>query len=442
MPFGGCRAAPCRGLGRSPNVKTPRGDGLLKKRVVITGLGAITPIGIGKEEYWEALLAGKNGIGRITRFDPSEFDAQIAGEVKGFDPTKYIDKKEAKRMDRCTQFAVSAAKLAIEDAKLDLEKEDLDRIGTFVGTGIGGMETMHGQYEKYFSKGPSRISPFFVPMMIPNMPAGQVSITFHLHGPSSCMATACATGTNCIGDAFRLIERGEADVMVAGGAEAAISEAPVAGFSAMKALCTNRNDDPEHASRPFDKDRSGFIMGEGAGIVILESLEHATARGAHIYAELSGYGVNSDAYHMTSPAPHGEYQAKCMALALKDAGLEPKDVDYVNAHGTSTHMNDAGESEAIKKIWEDAAKDVSVSSVKSMTGHLLGAAGAIECIATALTVERDMMPPTINYETQDEGMDLDYVPNKSRAKTVRAALSNSFGFGGHNACLLLKKYKA
>lgn len=412
----------------------------MRTRVVVTGLGAITPIGIGKDEFWEALLAGKNGIGRITRFDPTGFDAQIAGEVKDFDPNKYIDKKEAKRMDRCTQFAVSAAKLAIDDAKLDLDKEDLDRIGTFVGTGIGGMETMHSQYEKYFAKGPSRISPFFVPMMIPNMPAGQVSIVFHLHGPSSCMATACATGTNCIGDALRVIERGEADVMIAGGAEAAVSPAPVAGFSAMKALCTDHNDDPEHASRPFDKNRSGFIMGEGAGIVVLESLEHAEKRGAHIYAELAGYGVNSDAYHMTSPAPHGEYQAKCMALAIKDAGLTPKDVDYINAHGTSTHMNDAGESEAIKTVWGDAAKDVSVSSVKSMTGHLLGAAGAIECIATALTVEKDMMPPTINYETPDENMDLDYVPNKSRAKTVRAALSNSFGFGGHNACLLLKKY--
>ena len=413
----------------------------MKSRVVITGLGAITPIGIGKKEFWDALLAGTNGIGRITRFDPTDFDAQIAGEVKDFDPTKYIDKKEAKRMDRCTQFAVSASKLAIEDAKLDLDNEDLNRIGVFVGTGIGGMETMHSQYEKYFAKGPSRISPFFVPMMIPNMPAGQVSITFHLHGPSSCMATACATGTNCIGDALRVIERGDADVMIAGGAEAAVSPAPVAGFSAMKALCTDHNDDPAHASRPFDKNRSGFIMGEGAGIVVIESLEHAKKRGAHIYAEIAGYGVNSDAYHMTSPAPHGEFQAKCMALALKDAGLQPKDVDYINAHGTSTHMNDAGESEAIKTVWGDDAKNVSVSSIKSMVGHLLGAAGAIECIATALTVENDMMPPTINYETPDEGMDLDYVPNNARAKNVRAAMSNSFGFGGHNACLLLKKFE-
>lgn len=409
-------------------------------RVVITGVGAITPIGIGKDEFWKGLLEGRNGIGRITHFDPEGFDAQIAGEVDGFDPTAYIDKKESKRMDRCTQFAVAAAKLAIEDAGLDLDNENLDRIGTFVGTGIGGMETMHSQYEKYFAKGPSRISPFFVPMMIPNMPAGQVSIVYKLHGPSSCMATACATGTNCIGDAFRVIQRGDADVMLAGGTEAAISQAPVAGFSAMKALCTDHNDDPAHASRPFDKNRSGFIMGEGAGLVVLESLEHAEARGAHIYAELVGYGVNSDAYHMTSPAPHGEYQAKCMQLALDDAGMKAADVDYVNAHGTSTHMNDEGETEAIKTVWGESAKDVSVSSIKSMTGHLLGAAGGIECIATALSVENDMLPPTINYETPDEGMDLDYVPNKAKAKTVRAAISNSFGFGGHNACLLLKKY--
>jgi len=412
----------------------------LGTRVVITGLGAITPIGIGKEDFWKGLLEGRNGIARITRFDAEGFDAQIAGEVKDFDPTAYIDKKESKRMDRCTQFAVAAARLAIEDAGLDLDKENLDRIGTFVGTGIGGMETMHSQYEKFFAKGPSRISPFFVPMMIPNMPAGQVSIVYHLHGPSSCMATACATGTNCIGDAFRVIQRGDADVMIAGGTEAAISQAPVAGFSAMKALCTDHNDDPEHASRPFDKNRSGFIMGEGAGLVVLESLEHAESRGAHIYAELAGYGVNSDAYHMTSPAPHGEYQAKCMQLALDDAGMKAADVDYVNAHGTSTHMNDEGETEAIKTVWGDAAKDVSVSSIKSMTGHLLGAAGGVECIATAMSVEHDMLPPTINYETQDEGMDLDYVPNKAKVKAVRAAMSNSFGFGGHNACLLLKKY--
>ena len=412
----------------------------MSNRVVITGMGAITPIGTGKDEFWKGLMEGRNGIDKITRFDASEYHAQIAGEVKDFDPTDYIDKKESKRMDRCTQFAVAAAELAIKDAKLDLEKENLDRIGTFVGTGIGGIETMHGQYEKFFDKGPGRISPFFVPMMIANMAAGQVAITYKLHGPSSCVVTACATGSNCIGDAFRVIQRGDADAMVAGGTEAAISQAAVAGFGAMKALCMDHNEDPEHASRPFDKNRSGFVMGEGAGLVILESLDHAKARGAHIYAEVVGYGTNSDAYHITSPAPHGEFQAKCMQLALDDAGLKAAEVDYVNAHGTSTHMNDQGETEAIKAVWGDAAKDVSVSSIKSMTGHLLGAAGGAECIATALAIENDMLPPTINYETPDDGLDLDYVPNKAKAKTVRAAMSNSFGFGGHNACLLLKKY--
>ena len=412
----------------------------MKNRVVITGLGAVTPIGIGKDEFWNGLLEGKNGIEKITRFDASEYGAQIAGEVKDFDPAAFIDKKEAKRMDRYAQFAVAAAKLAIEDSKMDLEKENCDRIGTYIGAGIGGIETMHSQYEKLFAKGPSRISPFFIPMMIANLATGHVAIQFGLHGPSECVVTACATGTNCIGDAFRVIQRGDADAMLAGGTEACISPAAVAGFAAMKALCMDHNDDPAHASRPFDKNRSGFVMGEGAGIVMLESLEHAKARGAHIYAEVIGYGANSDAYHMTSPAPHGTYQAKCMQLALDDAGMKASEVDYVNAHGTSTHLNDEGESEAIKAVWGEAAKEVSVSSIKSMTGHLLGAAGGVETIATALTVENDMMPPTMNYETQDEGLDLDYVPNKARAKTVRAAMSNSFGFGGHNACLLLKKY--
>ena len=414
----------------------------LSNRVVITGLGAITPIGIGREAFWEALLAGKNGIDKITHFDASECNAQIAGEVKDFDPGEYIDKKEAKRMDRYTQFAVAAAKLAIEDAKLDLEKEDRERIGTFIGAGIGGIETMHSQYEKLFSKGPSKISPFFIPMMIANMAAGQVAITYGLHGPSACIVTACATGTDCIGHAFRAIEIGKADVAIAGGTEASISEAAVAGFCAMKALCTDHNDDPAHASRPFDKNRSGFVMGEGAGLIVLESLDHAVKRGAHIYAELVGYGANADAYHVTSPAPHGEYQAKCMTRAIEDAGLAPADIDYVNAHGTSTHMNDKGETEAIKTTFGAAAKDLSVSSIKSMTGHLLGAAGGVECIATALAVENDILPPTINYEEPDEGLDLDYVPNKAKAKKVRAAISNSFGFGGHNACLVLKKFQS
>ncbi len=412
----------------------------MSNRVVITGLGVISPVGTGKDVFWKSLLEGKNGIDKITRFDASEYKSQIAGEVKNFDPADYMDKKEAKRIDRYAQFAVAAAKMAVEDAKLDLEAEDCDRIGTFVGSGIGGIETMHGQYEKLFDKGPSKISPFFIPMMIGNMAAGHVSIALGLKGPSSCVVTACATGTNNIGDAFRVLQRGDADVMVAGGTEASISQAAVAGFCSMKALCTDHNDDPAHASRPFDANRSGFIMGEGAGIIVMETLEHAEKRGAHIYAEIVGYGANSDAYHITSPAPHGAQAAKCMAKALEDAGLDPSEVDYINAHGTSTHLNDLTETEAIKTVWGEHAKDVSVSSIKSMTGHLLGAAGGIECIATALAVENDMLPPTINYETPDEGLDLDYVPNKAKAKTVRAALSNNLGFGGHNACIVLKKY--
>ena len=412
----------------------------MSNRVVITGLGVISPVGTGKDVFWKSLLEGKNGIDKITRFDASEYKSQIAGEVKDFDPADYMDKKEAKRIDRYAQFAVAAAKMAVEDAKLDLEAEDCDRIGTFVGSGIGGIETMHSQYEKLFDKGPSKISPFFIPMMIGNMAAGHVSIALGLKGPSSCVVTACATGTNNIGDAFRVLQRGEADVMVAGGTEASISQAAVAGFCSMKALCTDHNDDPAHASRPFDANRSGFIMGEGAGIIVMETLEHAEKRGAHIYAEIVGYGANSDAYHITSPAPHGVQAAKCMAKALEDAGLAPSEVDYINAHGTSTHLNDLTETEAIKTVWGEHAKDVSVSSIKSMTGHLLGAAGGIECIATALAVENDMLPPTINYETPDEGLDLDYVPNKAKAKTVRAALSNNLGFGGHNACIVLKKY--
>ncbi|SEO56809.1 3-oxoacyl-[acyl-carrier-protein] synthase II [Propionispora vibrioides] len=413
----------------------------LKRRVVITGLGAISPIGVGKDDFWQALMEGKCGIGRITRFDPSEYSTQIAGEVKDFDPVKYIDKKESKRMDRASQFAIAATKMAFEDAAMDLDKEDRTRIGTLVGTGIGGIETLHEQYKILFEKGPNRVSPFFVPMMIGNMVAGHTSITFGLQGPNSCVVTACATGTNAIGDAFRIIERGEADVMVAGGTEAAISPAAVAGFCSMKAMST-RNDEPEKASRPFEKERDGFVMGEGAGIVILESLEHALARGARIYAEVAGYGHNADAYHITAPAPEGAQAARCMAMALADAGLKPEDADYINAHGTSTPLNDKNETLAIKSLFGDHAYKLAVSSIKSMTGHLLGAAGGIECIATALTIANSMIPPTINYDTPDPELDLDYVPNKAREGVVNVALSNSFGFGGHNATILLKKYQA
>ena len=414
----------------------------MANRVVVTGIGVITPIGTGRDTFWQALLAGKNGIERISRFDAADYGAQIAGEVRDFDPAAYIDKKEAKRMDRYAQFALAASSMAIEDAALDLEQENRERIGTYIGSGIGGIETMHAQYEKLFSKGPRMISPFFIPMMIANMAAAHTAIAFRLHGPSSCNVTACATGTNCIGDAFRVLQAGAADVMLAGGTEASISQAAVAGFVSMKALCTDHNDDPAHASRPFCKGRSGFVMGEGAGVVVLETLEHAQKRGAKVYAEVAGYGINSDAYHITSPAPHGEFQAKCMALAIADAGMTPDDIDYVNAHGTSTHMNDLGETEACKTVFGSRAKDVPVSSIKSMTGHLLGAAGGVEAIATALSVQHDMLPPTINFTEPDleEGLDLDYVPNQARAHTVRAALSNNFGFGGHNACLVLKKF--
>lgn len=412
----------------------------MKKRVVITGLGAITPVGNTAETFWQALLAGQSGIGPITRFDAADYDAKIAGEVKGFDPTAFIDKKEARRMDRFTQFAIAASRMALTDSGMDLEKEDRSRIGAFVGSGIGGMDTLHEQYKTLFEKGPNRISPFFIPMMIANMAAGQVSIAFGLQGPSSCVVTACATGTNCIGDAMRVIQRGDADVMVAGGTEAAISPAGMAGFCAMKALST-RNDAPEKASRPFEKDRDGFVMGEGSGIVVLESLDHALARGARIYAELAGYGTNADAYHVTAPAPEGAQAARCMELAIHDAGMTVADIDYINAHGTSTPLNDKNETLGIKALFGDQAKNVAVSSIKSMTGHLLGAAGGIECVATVLTVVNDMMPPTINYETPDPDLDLDYVPNQARAKKVRAALSNSFGFGGHNATLLVKKFE-
>ncbi|MEN6413486.1 MAG: beta-ketoacyl-ACP synthase II [Veillonellales bacterium] len=411
----------------------------MKKRVVITGLGAITPVGIGRNEFWQSLIAGKSGIGRTTRFDPSDYSTQIAGEVKDFEPANYIDKKEAKRMDRFTQFAVAATKMAFEDANIDLEKEDRKRIGTVIGTGIGGIETLNDQFKVLFDKGPGRISPFFVPMMIANMAAGQTSITFGLQGPSSCVITACATGTNSIGDAFKIIQRGDADVMVAGGTEASISPAAVAGFCSMKALST-RNEEPEKASRPFDKDRNGFVMGEGAGIVVLESLEHALARDAHIYAEMAGYGFNADAFHITAPAPEGAQAAQCMALAIRDAGMEVTDIDYINAHGTSTPLNDKNETLAIKSLFGDHAYKLAVSSIKSMTGHLLGAAGGIECIASVLTIAEGIIPPTINYQTPDVDLDLDYVPNQARRQAVNVAISNSFGFGGHNATIVVKKY--
>lgn len=414
----------------------------MKRRVVVTGVGLVTPIGIGKEDFWNNLIAGKSGVGLITQFDTEGFGAKIAGEVKDFDFAKYGDKKEAKRMDRVTQFAVAAAKMAVDDSKLDIADMDPVRAGVCVGSGIGGIHTFLEQSLKYGEKGPSRISPFFIPMEIPNMPAAQISITLGFKGPNTAIVTACATGTNCIGDALRTIQYGDADVMIAGGTEAAISPVAVAGFDNMKALSRN-NEEPEKASCPFDKKRNGFVMGEGAGVVVLEELEHAKARGAYIYAELIGFGMNADAYHITAPDPSGEMPAACMLQAIKDAGVTPDDVDYVNAHGTSTHRNDLNETLACKKIFGAHAYEIAISSNKSMTGHLLGAAGGVEAIATVMTIANSIIPPTINYEDVDleEGLDLDYVPNVARKAEVNVAISNNFGFGGHNASIVFKKYK-
>lgn len=414
----------------------------MKRRVVITGVGPVTPIGTGKETFWNNLTAGKSGIDIITRFDTTDVDVKIAGEVKDFDYADYMDKKEGKRMDRVTHFAVAAAKLAVEDAKLDLASINQVRAGVCVGSGIGGIETFVEQTTKYVEKGPSKISPFFIPMEIPNMPAGQISIALGFKGPNTAIVTACATGTNCIGDAFRTIQYGDADIMIAGGTEAAISPVAVAGFANMKALSTN-NEHPEKASCPFDKKREGFVMGEGAGVIVLEELEHAKARGAHIYAEICGYGMTADAYHITAPDPSGEMPAACMQAAVDDAGLKPEAVDYINAHGTSTHRNDLNETLAAKKVFGEHAYKMTISSNKSMLGHLLGAAGGVEAIATVLTIENGVIPPTINYEDPDleEGLDLDYVPNVARKANVDVAISNSFGFGGHNATILFKKYK-
>jgi len=417
---------------------------LSKRRVVVTGLGPVTPIGIGKEIFWSNLTAGKSGIGPITQFDTEGFTVKIAAEVKDFDYTAYIDKKEGKRMDRVTQLAVTAAKLAVEDAALDMSKENALRCGVCVGSGIGGIHTFLDQSLKYGAKGPSKISPFFIPMEIPNMSAGQIAIALGLKGPNTAIVTACATGTNCIGDALRTIQYGDADVMLAGGTEAAVSPVAIAGFANMKALSTN-NEHPEQASCPFDKKRDGFVLGEGAGVIVLEELEHAKKRGAHIYAELVGFGMNCDAYHITAPDPTGETPAACIQSAIDDAGVKPEEVDYINAHGTSTHRNDLGETIAFKKVFGDHAYELSISSNKSMIGHLLGAAGGVEAIATVMTIENNLVPPTINYQDKDlddpEGvLDLDYTPNVAREKVVNVALSDNLGFGGHNAAIVFKKY--
>ncbi len=409
------------------------------KRVVITGVGAVTPLGVGKETFWDALIRGESGVGPITYFDTKGFSTTIGAEVKEFSPADYFEKKEARRMDRFVQYAAAAAKLAVTDANLEIKKEaNNENIGVIVGSGIGGIRTIEEQFDVLKEKGPNRVSPFLVPMLIANMASGHISIMLGLRGPNSTVVTACATGTHAIGDAFRIIQRGDADVMLAGGAEAPLTPIAVAGFCAARALSA-RNDDPARASRPFDREREGFVMGEGAGVVILESMEHARARGARSYAEVIGYGMTGDAYHVTAPDPQGRGAVGCMKKALADARIALAEIGYINAHGTSTTYNDKIETQAIKKVFADQAYAIPVSSIKSMTGHLLGAAGGVEAIATALSIYYGIIPPTINYEYPDPDCDLDYVPNQAREKAINAALSNSFGFGGTNACLVFKK---
>ncbi|NEQ44232.1 MAG: beta-ketoacyl-ACP synthase II [Leptolyngbya sp. SIOISBB] len=413
---------------------------LEKKRVVITGLGATTPIGNDLTSYWQGLLAGKSGVGPITHFDASKHTTRIAAEVKGFDPHEFMDRKDAKRMDRFSQFAVATSKQALADAQLDINDLNAEQIGVMIGTGIGGLRVMEEQQEIYLNRGPSRCSPFMVPMMIANMAAGLTAIHTGAKGPNSCPVTACAAGSNAIGDAFRLVQQGYAQAMICGGTEAAITPLGVAGFASARALSV-RNDDPQAASRPFDRDRDGFVIGEGCGILIIESLDHAVSRGARIYGEITGYGMTCDAYHMTAPVPGGSGAARCIQLALKDAGITSEQVSYVNAHGTSTPANDPTETQAIKTALGETAHRIAVSSTKSMTGHLLGGSGGIEGVAAALTVHHDQVPPTINLAHPDENCDLDYVPNQARQMPVEVTLSNSFGFGGHNVTLVFEKYR-
>ncbi|MGB9668369.1 MAG: beta-ketoacyl-ACP synthase II [Thermosulfidibacteraceae bacterium] len=410
----------------------------MRRRVVVTGLGAVTPLGNNVRESWDALIRGISGVDFITKFDASDFGCRIAAEVKGFDGSLYFDKKELKRMDLFLQYAIAATIEAINDSNLDLEKEDKTRIGVIIGSGIGGLVTIEENARTLFEKGPRRVSPFFIPIAIVNMASSMVSIRLGVKGPQSAVCTACATGTNAIGDAFKIIQRGDADIMIAGGSEAAICPLGIAGFTVMRAL-SSRNDDPKRASRPFDRERDGFVMGEGAGILILEEYEKAKRRGAKIYAEIVGYGMSGDAYHITMPDEDGEGAALCMKRALEDAGLNPEDVDYINAHGTSTPLNDKTETLAIKRVFGEHAYKIPVSSNKSMIGHLLGAAGAVEAVFTVLTIHEGIIPPTINYEYPDPNCDLDYVPNIARNADVKVAISNSFGFGGVNATLVFRK---
>jgi 3-oxoacyl-[acyl-carrier-protein] synthase II len=410
-----------------------------KKRVVVTGLGAITPIGNDLQEYWKGLLEGRNGVGSITLFDASRHACQIAAEVKEFDPQDYLDKKEAKRIDRFAQFGIAASKQAVRDAGLIIDELNADRIGVLIGTGVGGLKVLEDQQEVLLTKGPRKVSPFTIPMMIANMAAGLTAIHTGAKGPNSCTVTACAAGSHAIGDAFRLVQRGYATAMICGGAEAAVTPLSFAGFCSAKALST-RNDEPNRASRPFDRDRDGFVMGEGAGILILEELEYALARGAKIYGEIVGYGMTCDAYHITSPVPDGQGATKAIELAMEDGGLTPESVDYINAHGTSTPANDSTETKAISKALGARAKEIPISSTKSMTGHLLGGSGGIEAVATLMAIANDRVPPTINLENPDPECYLDYVAGVARQHRVEVALSNSFGFGGHNVTLAFKKY--
>ncbi|MBA2603162.1 MAG: beta-ketoacyl-ACP synthase II [Acidobacteria bacterium] len=412
----------------------------MSRRVVVTGVGLVSPLGIGTEANWKALCAGRSGIGAITRFDASQFSARIAGEVQGFDPLQFIEKKDVKKMDVFIQLAIAASQFAVDDAKLEVTAENATRVGVFIASGIGGFSTIEREHRALLEGGPRRISPFFIPAAIINLAAGQVSIRFGAKGPNSATCTACSASAHAIGDALEVIRRGKADVMIAGGSESAITPMGVGGFAAMRALST-RNDEPSRASRPFDRDRDGFIMGEGSGVIVLEELEHARGRGAPIYAELVGYGMSADAFHITAPSEDGDGGMRVMASALEDAGVGIEAVDYINAHGTSTPYNDKLETLAIRRLFGEHAAKLAISSTKSMTGHLLGAAGGLEAGITALAVRHQVAPPTINYETPDPACDLDYVPNTARPMKITYALSNSFGFGGTNGALLFKRYE-
>lgn len=412
----------------------------MKRRVVVTGFGVISPLGNTVDEFWQALITGKSGIDKITHFDASAFDAQIAGQVKNFNPEDFMSKKEVKHTEKFVHYAMAAAQQCMAMAAFNLEKHDLTRFGVLIGSGIGSLRIIEEQHEVLLRRGPSKLTPFLIPMLIVNEASGHVSMKHGLKGPNSCVATACATGNHAIGDACRIIQYGDADMMIAGGTEGAITTLGIGGFCALKSL-SRRNDEPQRASRPFDKDRDGFVMGEGAGLVVLEEAQHALKRGAKIYCEVAGYGMSGDAYHITAPDPTGDGCVRAMQAALKDANLKPEDIDYVNAHGTSTYLNDKIETIALKKVFDGYARKLSISSTKSMTGHLLGAAGGVEFIVCCLSMMRGIIPPTINLETPDPECDLDYVPNKARDLKVKAAMSNALGFGGHNASIIIKTFK-